>query len=150
MWPIIYLGQADSGQSTASVACPFHTWRPRKEYSDGKGGTTWKAMREERPVTPNFDPIRAGHRIRVMLPGLCVALYEGTRVTKTEVNIRHTGRSTCDLKNDPIRASHRPSGTPLCPVAFLEVQMWTKKGSTYSVAGGHTCDPNCLHAPEVA
>ena len=29
-----------------------------KEYSDGTGGTTWKALREERPVTPNFDPIR--------------------------------------------------------------------------------------------
>ena len=28
------------------------------------------------------------------------------------------GRATCDLKNDPIRAGHRPSGTPPCPVAF--------------------------------
>ena len=30
-----------------------------KEYVDGTGGTTWKAMREERPVTPNFEIGRA-------------------------------------------------------------------------------------------
>ena len=78
-----------------------------KEYGNGKGGTTWKALREERPVTPNFDPIRQAIKIRVMLPYLCVAIYEGTRVEKTEVNTRQTDRYTCDLKHDPIRACLR-------------------------------------------
>ena len=48
--------------------------RKRRDYVEGHAGRA--------PVTPNFDPIRVGHRIRVMLPGLCVALYEGTLVTK--------------------------------------------------------------------
>ena len=99
-----------------------------KEYSDGTGGTTWKAMREERPVTPNFDPIRQAID-SVSCSRAFVWLF--TRVhgwKKTEVNIRHTGRATCDLKNDPIRASHRPSGTPPCPVAFYRGTEVDKKG----------------------
>ena len=67
-----------------------------KEYSDGTGGTTWKAMREERPVTPNFDPIRQAID-SVSCSRAFVWLFMRVHGwKKTEVNIRHTGRATCD------------------------------------------------------
>ena len=70
-----------------------------KEYCDGKGGTTWKAVRVEPPETSNM--IQSGQA---------------------------TDPATCDLKNDPIRAGHRPSGTPPCPVAFYRGIEVDKKG----------------------
>ena len=44
--------------------------RERRDYVEGHAG---RATR---------DPIRQAIKIRVMLPYICVALYEGTRVTK--------------------------------------------------------------------
>ena len=118
MWPIIYLGQADSGQSTASVACPFHTWRPRKSTATGKAGLRGRPCGKSDLWHQTL--IQSGQATEsVSCSRAFVWLF--TRVhgwQKTEVNIRHTGRVTCDLKNDPIRAGHRPSGTPPCPVAF--------------------------------
>ena len=80
--------------------------RERRDYVEGHAGRA--------PVTPNFDPIRQA----IDSVPLCGSLRGYTGGKKIEVNIRHTGRATCDLKNDPIRASHRPSGTPPCPVAL--------------------------------
>ena len=92
-----------------------------KEYGDGKGGTTWKAMREERPVTPNFDPIRQAIK---SVSGSCTFVWLSTKVhglKKTEVNTRHSNRHTCDLKHDPI------SAWPRAPWLFLKVQTSTKR-----------------------
>ena len=52
--------------------------RDRRDYVEGHAG---RATRDTK-ICSN----QAGHRLRVMLPFLCVALYEGTRVgKKTEV-----------------------------------------------------------------
>ena len=57
-----------------------------------EGGTTWKAVRVEPPVTSKKDPIRAGHRPSGT-PPCPVAFYRSIEVDKKEFNILCGGRS---------------------------------------------------------
>ena len=70
-------------------------------------------------------------------------LYMWDRLIKTEVNIRRTGRITCGRKNLQPRQARSQRHTAVPCGEIKGYRCGQKRGSTYSVTGGHTGDRNC-------